>query len=156
MENFLVVDADTIFLKDQIFEFENKFIFNISDEYHLPYFEFINSILEIKTSFPFSFVSHHMIFNVKILNELKSFIETKTNKIWYFGILSNINYNETSPFSEYETYAHYFYRYYKKNMIIEYWHNISFSRVDLNNISIFIKKFANSSLKTISFHSYNN
>lgn len=151
-KNYLVVDSDTIYVKPQVFEYNGKIVFNCSDEYHKPYFDIYERLLGQKTSFPFSFTSHQMLFNVDILNEMKSRIESHTKMKWYMGILSNTEKNKISGHSDYETYGQYFYSIYRKHMIIEYWYNLSLPRTELVNFD-FAKQYLQ--YKSISFHSWN-
>ena len=50
-----------------------------------------------------------MLFSVKFLCELKNVISEHTNSVWYKAILDNLDNNEISCFSEYETYGNYMY-----------------------------------------------
>ena len=45
---YLTVDSDTILIRPQVFEYNNKLVFNVSDEYHKPYFEIYERLLHEK------------------------------------------------------------------------------------------------------------
>jgi hypothetical protein len=127
-DSYVVVDSDTIFLKDVSFDL-NKFYYCKADEYHKPYLEPIKKLFNIEKTIGFSSISHHMIFNKKKLNEMISVVEKRYDSESFFDcVLSILDYNEASCMSEWDLYANY--------MIINYsdmcvqrqlkWDNISF------------------------------
>jgi hypothetical protein len=143
---FLVLDSDTIFVKPKIFIYKNKMILDHSDEYHMPYFDTYHNLMKVPAKSDLSFISHYMLFNKKYLQELKKFIEKQNGQSWTEAILMNVNYNELSGFSEYETYGNYMLTFHKKKIIREYFHNLS-----CNEIPTSIPNF----YKSLSLHSYN-
>ncbi|MBC7981241.1 MAG: hypothetical protein H7Y36_11825 [Armatimonadetes bacterium] len=109
-DNYVVVDADTIFLKKLPFsDSEGKYVFTISDEFHQPYFENYALLMNEKANREFSFISQYMVFNKAIVNSIVTKIEMNFNysKDWYWLIIENIEGDGASLFSEYETYGHY-------------------------------------------------
>lgn len=104
--SFVVVDADTIFLKDIPFN-PLKFYYNRAEEYHLPYTKPISILLGIKNTIGFSTIAHHCIFNVKMINEMINNIENNFKRSFVDSILYSIDYNEASCFSEWDLYANY-------------------------------------------------
>jgi len=153
-EYYLTLDADTVLIRPQIFEYKGKIIFNCSDEYHKPYFEFIKKVLGLKKSLPVSVTSHHMIFQKKKLFEIKQEIEKRTNEKWYYGIINNIDKNEISAVSDYETYGQYVISKFRSEVILEYWFNKPMRRDQLRNIHE-IENLNSSRFKSLSFHHYN-
>ncbi|MGN6266137.1 MAG: DUF6492 family protein [Ginsengibacter sp.] len=148
-EHVLVLDSDTCISQQQSFVLEdNKVILNFSDEYHYPYGNY-KRFLNLNRRFYLSFVCHHMIFSKSILEKLKMDIETFTKTNWVNGILSNIDFNESSCFSEYETYGNYIYFNYPHSYHLEYWKNKNLKNIssELNNASL--KKY-----KSVSIHKY--
>ena len=154
-DHFLIIDADTIICKDRVFV-DNKLnnYLDFSDEFHQPYYKNIENLTGIKHNQPVSFISHYMIFNKKYLQKLKELIEKKNLQTWDEAIINSIDLNENSSFSEYELYSNFILEYYPRKIFIDYWHNKSFSRKDIektiNNIDLTYK------YKSISFHSYDN
>ncbi|MBE7445840.1 MAG: FkbM family methyltransferase [Planctomycetia bacterium] len=153
-EHYLILDADTIFIRPHVFEFQGKTIFYCSDEYHKPYFTMYERLLGIKAKCPLSFVSHTMLIEKTKLENLRKEIENKHKTTWYEAIINNIDKSEGSGFSEYETYGNYVFSHYSKEIILEYWFNLSLAKGEIKNIENLKKQFLNK-YKSISFHSYN-
>lgn len=105
---FLVIDADHILLKPHTFlTQENLMVFYKSSEFHFPYYKMNYKLLKV-ISVPFlSYVSHKMIFDKEDLIRLHRNIERCShNKLnWDKIILSNLDVNESSCFSEFELYG---------------------------------------------------
>ncbi|AKB45107.1 DUF6492 family protein [Methanosarcina vacuolata] len=153
-EYFLVIDADTVLLKPHTFLIKNKTLFMYSDEYHLPYFKMYKKIVGVEANSCVSFVSHQMLFHKPKLYALKKKIEENTQSSWYSAIINNIDKNETSGFSEYETYGNFVLSNYPQNIKREYFFNISLNSkkiVELDRIAINLSK----KYRSVSFHSYN-
>ena len=148
-EYILVADSDTIFTRKQYFIKNDKMVFDCSDEYHVPYFDAYKKLLGLNKRFDLSFVAHHMLFKKEFLSEMKQKIEEYTNKEWFKAILDNLDLNQTSSFSEYETYGNYMYYNHKNYMIIREWYNKSTTSSQYQEIKHKTK------YKTISMHSYN-
>ncbi len=119
----LSFDSDTELVKKQKFIFGNKTQFNVSDEYHEPYFSVAKKILNLDVNTNFSMTSHHMIYDRLIMSEMLKKIENVTNKDWINGIISNSDLSNISCHCEYETYGQYYYNYYRNQMKLEYWFN---------------------------------
>ena len=148
-ENVLILDADTCLTMKQSFILDdNKIILNFSDEFHFPYKHYVD-ILNLKKRFLLSFICHHMLFNKIILKRIKKEIELNTGKNWIDAILTNIDFNVTSSFSEYEMYGNYIYYNYPERVHLEYWSNKSLQTNVLNieRIEGYKDKY-----KSISFH----
>jgi hypothetical protein len=154
-ENYLVIDADTILTKSQVYENEGKLVLLISDEYHIPYF---NNYYKLTGQVPkskLSSVTHSMLFNKTILNNLKSHIEEYNKLNWIDAIISNIDKNELSGFSEFETYGLWVFDNFSDKYIREYYFNKSLkqSKIELlNKIENEYQK--NEIIRSVSFHKY--
>lgn len=105
-KSFVVLDSDTIFLRDVHFD-RNLFYFSTAYEYHLPYIKPIEILLDTNKTIGFSCINHHMIFNKRKIEMLINYIENKFNNNFVDVILSIIDYNELSFFSEWDLYANY-------------------------------------------------
>lgn len=151
---YLVVDADTVFVRPQVFERKGRIIYNYSDEYYQPYFEMYRRLLDESVRFPASFTSHQMLFDRRILGELKGRIEALHGCGWREAILANLDRNEPSAFSDYDTYGQYVFLHHPANMAIEYWFNLDLKRSkNLQSLSLLSLKYGGK-YKSVSFHSY--
>lgn len=142
-ENFLVVDADTIFVRNRVFLWRKKTIFDLSEERHDPYHIVYKRILEEETTSMLSFVTHYMLLNKKILKQLKSDIEEIHRKNWDAVIIEQADKNDESGFSEYELYGNYFRSRFPRQINNAYWFN-----------STTIANHRSGLVKSISFHNY--
>lgn len=106
-DNILVVDADTIFLRPQVFINDRKgnFIFNVHSDYDLRRKKFTQKLLNLPYHFRFDFVAHHMVLNKSLLQELKREIEAIHKQDWHEVILDYIVKESKVGFSEYDIYA---------------------------------------------------
>ena len=106
-ESYVVVDSDTIFLRDVVFD-KQKFYYCIAEEYHKPYLQPIKILLNTEKTIGFSCISHHMIFNKEKLNEMINFVEKSFDgESFSESILSILDYDEASCISEWDLYANY-------------------------------------------------
>lgn len=152
--HFLILDADTIFIRSKKFEHKNKIILDFSDEYHSPYYTTYEKLTGLQHNFPVSFVSHYMLFEAKKLKELRQLIEKHNNCDWDKAIIGTADNNQLSCFSEYETYANFVLQKYKSEYLISYWFNKNVPALELINISQLINQYSKK-LLSLSFHSYN-
>jgi len=143
MDNFLIIDADTIFVKPKVFFHNRKVILDHSTERHMPYHITYKKIFHKETTSLLSFITHYMMFNKEFLNNMKTKIEIIHKKSWDQTILENVDYNDESGFSEYELYGNYLLNSEKTKIKREYCFNAT-SFEEANN----------SFTKTVSFHSY--
>jgi hypothetical protein len=151
--HYLVVDADTVLVRPQVFERAGRIIFDYSDEYNSPYYEMFLRLLKEEVLCPMSFVSHHMVFEKRILVELRQRIEAIHGCDWKDAILRNLDRREPSSFSDYDTYGHYMFLHHRAPMVIEYWFNLSVTRKMLRSTSLLGMQYGGR-YKSISFHSY--
>ena len=70
-EDYLVWDADTVPLNHLAFKDNpGHYLFMPKTEHHEPYFSTIDKLFDAPKKADYSFISEHMIFNVKIMREL--------------------------------------------------------------------------------------
>ncbi len=140
LEHYLVIDADTYFLRPVDF-FENGIpLYNTSTEYNFDYFthlKLLNENLDRKMNV--SGICHHMMFNCAIIQELMDFI-SPNQEFWKYW-LSKINPKHWSGASEYELYFNYLLIYHPDLIKIRplKWDNRSYltkNDLDLDYISI--------------------
>jgi beta-galactosidase beta subunit len=106
-ESYVMVDSDTIFLRDIPFDSE-KFYYCKAEEYHKPYIDPIKRLFGIKETIGFSTISHHMIFNKSKLNEMIVTVEKRFQSESFFEcVLEILDYNEASCISEWDLYSNF-------------------------------------------------
>lgn len=110
---YLVLDADTFFLKPTTFiSEENKCLYNYGTEYHLPYFYHIAQLCPTihKCFSDKSGICHHMMFQQQHLQSLFALVSTQHNhKPFYELFLEKVSPDQVdhSGASEYEIYFNY-------------------------------------------------
>lgn len=150
-ENYLVIDADVFFLKPTSFIEDGKFIFTLGDEHHIPYFEHMHRLSPNFTKEPstisfaghHSGISHHMMFNTKIVKEIFEVVEDLHHNDPFWKIFINsveehkfkpLNFVDSGA-SEYEIYFNYMVKNHRNSIIIRKlcWKNMS-SHTDISQI----------------------
>lgn len=107
-QNFVTIDSDHILVNPHVFlAKDNKYVFYQSEEFHWMYIKIIYQLIGVLSITPLSYVSHKMIFNKEILAQLKSVIEQRSGKKWTDTIVSFLNRDDSSSFSEFELYANF-------------------------------------------------
>jgi hypothetical protein len=127
LENYLVIDADTYFLKPTTFFENNLPLYNYGTEYHLPYFiHMINLHPEFTKMIDKSGICHHMIFQKYILINLFNLVEKFHNDKFYNIFLKSIENNQSGA-SEYEIYFNYMIKYFPNHFKIRplNWENVN-------------------------------
>jgi len=131
LDRYLVIDADTYFLKPAVFVEDGKCLYNTGNEYHIPYFDHMlklhpSLVKQIKESG----ICHHMIFEKKHINGLFSLVEEYNNignskKQFWEIFLEKVNpehygmtYINMSGASEYEIYLNYVLIYHREQIKI--------------------------------------
>ena len=119
LDKYLVIDADVFFLKPTEFIVDDKMLFNVSNEYHGPYF---NHMTKLHPSFikniDNSGITHHMMFYKKYVQEIFDIVEKYHNMPFWKAFLEMVDehtchspdYLESGA-SEYELYFNYVYKY---------------------------------------------
>lgn len=132
LQNYLIIDSDTFILKPLSFINNNKYIYTIGNEYHIPYFNHMNKLHpSLKRIHNCSGISHHMIMNTEHVNGLFKLVESYHNNMKPFWeiFLDMIDINDllASGASEYEIYFNYMNIYHKNHIIIRQlnWTNAS-------------------------------
>ena len=121
LDNYLIIDSDTFFLKPTTF-FKNKLpLYNVGTEYHTPYFIHMNKLhptLNKKTKH--SGICHHMMFQKDKLKILFDLVEKHHNKTFYQVFLESVPKDQIlgSGASEYEIYFNFLLTYFEKDITI--------------------------------------
>lgn len=152
MENYLVIDSDTIFVNENCFIDSGKYIFYENEEWHKPYFKNFQKLFGYKAPAKLSFTSHMMIFNHQLLKKMKKVLETNYDKTWYDVYISTSDPNEQSCISDYDTYANWVLHNFPEKTVTAPFYNKSVSRNFLNSYEELVQEYSN--YKSISFHSY--
>jgi hypothetical protein len=131
-ENYLVLDSDTFFLKPTTFFEDGLPLYNISDEFHLPYFIHMNRLYpSFYKASQYSGIVHHMIFQKQILEKLFSIVEDYHQKQFYIAFLECVDKNSIhgSGASEYEIYFNFLHKFCINSFKIRQlkWNNMKFN-----------------------------
>ena len=150
-EYYLLWDSDTIPIKPiKMFEKRNP-IFDMQNDYYLPYFITLERIIPGLKFSRFSYISEHMLIKTEYMRNLLDKIENNTflpGKMFWEKILMSIDKEEIpkSGFSEFETYGTYvdnqFPKIYKHRM----WH----SRRDMTRFCDHIDNLNDNDLRWLS------
>lgn len=152
----LVVDADTVFIQDTVFEKNGKLYFDFSDEFTKPYYTAFEMLTGMQHKSQVSFVSHYMLFDKQRLEELKQHIKNVGNGKEAEHIIIDLKEKiiDNSYFSEYETYANYCISKHANDYRLRYWFNKSLNSKEPGTFEEIISK--NRSVhKSVSLHAYN-
>ena len=128
LDDYLVIDADVFFQTKINFIENNKYCFNTSDEYNLPYFHHMNKLHNsFKKLHQKSGIAHHMMFNKIIVKEMMDMVQSIHNKPFWQTFIDCVDEQYDSSASEYELYFNYMIQYHPDKMIIRNlkWCNIS-------------------------------
>jgi len=117
LDRYLVIDADTYFLKPTTFIENDKCLYNTGRrgkgfhgfQYHKPYFAHMEKLgIGLKRyDKKISGICHHMMFETKYVKEIMSRVENIFNENFYTVFLNNIDNEQKSGASEYEIYFNY-------------------------------------------------
>jgi hypothetical protein len=151
--DYLVVDADTVFLRPQSFFSGRKSVLRYADQYELLYNRSLELVFGHPRRFPVSFVTHHMLFNVELMKALLQFIEKRFGCPWWEVILKEVDHGHPISFSEYEFYGHFALSQpdWKKKFFLEHWQGLDCHTEDLAELEM-IRQKAAGRLNTVSFH----
>ena len=153
MDDYLVVDSDTVFVNYNCFIEANKYIFLENDEWNQPYFDAFERLFNYKTVSKLSLTSHMMIFNHALLGTMKKEIEQKHGQKWYDAYISSVIVEELSSISDYDTYANWVLYNYPAMTTTAQLYNKSLHR-DPENMSLQKLSSIYRNYNSISFHSY--
>ena len=154
----LILDSDTVLLRPRPwFSSAGHQILMPSMEYNESYYQFLAK-LHISELVPqYSFISHHMLMQPKILSNLLNSLNLLETKKFITYICDNANTKVQSPICiEYELYGQHLFETEPKGYFLERWSNISISRRYSNTIlksnlaKLTLRIFYNS----VSFHSW--
>jgi hypothetical protein len=131
LERYLVVDADTFFLKPTTFYKDGLPLYNFGREWHTPYFDHMMRLHPdfVKVNKTISGICHHMMFETRYIKELFHIVESKHNEPFYETFLKKVVLYDTSGASEYELYFNF--------MLLKHPRDISIRALNWTNTSTF-------------------
>lgn len=121
-EYYLIWDSDTIMLRPiRFFTDDEKIILAKETEYHYPYFETYERLLDLPKTVEHSFITQYMMVKSSFMRELIERIKENaflTGK-WVWKIMETINVKhlDLGGFSEYETYGNFVSTFYSDSVI---------------------------------------
>jgi hypothetical protein len=120
LDKYLVIDADTFFLKPTHFIENGKGLYNYGIEEHITYFTHMEKLHpELKKRDPSkSGICHHMLFDTKYVKELFELVELHNNDSFYKAFLKNVTDVTFAGASEYEIYFNFMLHYHANDIII--------------------------------------
>lgn len=151
--HYLVMDADTVLTKPQMFIKDDQDLLLHAWYYHHPYIEAYLRLLQLQPATLITSVVHHMLFNKVRLQDLKHHMEAVARMPWYEAIKTAADLSNTSGFSEYETYGQWCARIYPTRTLREYCFNTSVPRSQLDKPAVLEAQFG-SEWRSVSFHWY--
>lgn len=151
--DYLVVDADTVFLRPQYFFRGGRAGLRYADQYELLYNRSLELVFGHPLRFPVSFVTHHMLFNVEQVRQLLKMIEDRFGLPWWEAVLKEMDQGHPISFSEYELYGHFILSQsdWRQRFYLEHWRGLDRDTRDLEDLSK-IREKAAGRLNCVSFH----
>jgi len=151
--NFLILDADTVFIRPTIFVYKGRPIFNESPLFHKPYFDTNQKLFKLKHPTSLSYITHYQLFQADVLKKLRKDIEKYAGMPWYEAIIDSLDTNEGSTFADYEIYADYYIHRLKKPAIINYW-VVKDSGINGYNEFLSLEKKLSKKYGAVALHNY--
>jgi hypothetical protein len=154
----LILDSDTVLLrKRNWFDIQGRQILMPTSEFNSPYYNFLNK-LDISSVIPkFTFISHHMIMQPKILLQILEGVGLSNLDDLIEYCSSNSDLAVQSPICiEYELYGQSLFNQKNESFFIAQWSNATipkkYSRAILN--SFLVRYLLSKTYNSISFHSW--
>lgn len=129
LDQVLVADADTIFVRACRFTDEGRTVLNFGDEYHAPYFEHMGRLHpELRKMFVYSGICHSMLFTRAWLTDLRGMVEAQHGKKPFWQVYLDCIDPAQRPLSgasEYEIYFNFCLRFHPLEITVRrfYWRN---------------------------------
>lgn len=156
-DGVLVIDSDTVLMSQRNWLLKNgEQILLPTYECHQPYYEYLKTLGISPDRSDFSYVSHHMLMQPRIVREIVEKYYVDNFDVLIEDLVNYCSVDSVSPFSiDYELYAHHFQKYHQRLVRLQKWSNASQSRDSFSDLSLdkIVSKFA-SNYASVSFHSY--
>lgn len=150
-EHFLIIDADTLLIRPQIFVTKDKSVLNILYDYWFKRKQMVKIALGFDKFHNLDFTSHHMLFSKTKLKALKQHLENLHGKPWQ-DALDSLDIPEGS-FSEYELYGNFVAQHFRDEVDFVLGSNIIFPRNGLSNIDK-ARDYLCNKYKSMTMHSF--
>ncbi|AEI43713.1 DUF6492 family protein [Paenibacillus mucilaginosus] len=149
--SFLVVDADTVFIRPHRFRIGGRPVFYCRNWSQPEYFRTYRKLMGRRKTAPRSFVTHYMLFERSKLRSLKKTMEKRHGRPWYKAILKSIDRRKQFGFSEFETYGNYVYAHRSKSCILRSARNKALSSHPSRLKGSLVRRLSKA-YRTVSFH----
>lgn len=152
--HILILDSDTLFILPQIFIYNDRPLFNLSDEYHQPYFDANKNILGIPHKISRSFITHYMLFDSQVLDEYHASLEERWSEPWYMAIIHNLDKSTAMAFADYESYGDFYLKRHPRQYYLNYWSNASHELKDISPEKLVKKALKHKVYRSVSLHTF--
>ena len=156
--HYLVFDADTVFLRPNVFVDDDHpdgdhYILNIHSTCHCPRKVLASKWFGNTHAYKYDFVPHHMFFSTKVLGQMKKHLENRYHKPWFKVFLDDFKKDKDTlkAFSEFELYATYLTEFTDEKIHFVSSANIGVLRNRISAIDSLKAAYAND-YKSLSFH----
>ncbi len=150
-EHFLIIDADTILIRPQVFVKNQKDVLNILYDYWFNRKQMVKIALGFTKFHNLDFTSHHMLFCKTKLKALKEHLQKLHGKSWQ-DALDALDIPENS-FSEYELYGNFVAQRFANEVELVLGSNSLFPRNGLANL-ISASEYLSCKYKSLTMHSF--
>jgi hypothetical protein len=158
-ENYaMILDADTVILNSRTWLFsDKKLVLTPSDEYNMEYYNFLKCISVGELHPEFTFVSHHMFYDVKLVKKMLEELSLTLPAKQLSVIKQYSNKSAPSPLCiDYELYGQWISSYKFEQVVLLKWSNIGISKQHLDFFanSRIIRWMFSKLYNSVSFHSW--
>lgn len=150
-EHFLIIDADTLLIRPQIFVTKDKEVLNILHDYWFKRKQMVKIALGFNKFHNLDFTSHHMLFSKTKIHALKQHLQNMHGKPWQ-DALDSLDIPEGS-FSEYELYGNFVAQRFEDQVELVLGCNIIFPRNGLSNVDK-ARDYLSNKYKSLTMHSF--
>lgn len=152
-EHFLIMDADTILIRPQIFVTnDKKEVLNILHDYWFCRKQMVKMALGFEKFHNVDFTSHHMLMSKTKLKALKKHLQELHGKSWQ-DALDSLDLPKNDSFSEYELYGNFAAQNFPKTVELVLGSNALFPRNGLANIG-YAREYLSCKYKSLTMHSF--
>jgi hypothetical protein len=127
-DHYLVVDADTVFLRPRVFERDGRYILRYTDSFERAYYRTLDAFLPHVPRFPVSFVAHHMFLSRHLLDQFIRVWELNCRSSWMTLAIA-ADRQQTCALSEYELYANQLLAEHRDRVLLEFWSGVNVRNV---------------------------
>lgn len=152
MDDYLVVDSDTVYVNSNCFVRDGRYVFYANEEWHQPYFDSFERLFGYPAPTKWSLTSHMMIFNKGFLGQMKAELEARSQMKWYDAYVSTASPVEQSCVSDYDTYSNWVLHNHSEKAVVKPFYNRNVLRTNRGTLEYLSKLYG--AQHSISFHSY--